>query len=311
MKPIKLTDDVKAAILDKFAKQLSTVVRASTITFTHTPTVASTPLGKDEKVLITYTAEAFRKQQMLIQSFDSEVAWHGVVEREDAKHFIITDIVVYPQTVTGSTVEMDEDKYALWTIQFGREQGEETFQKLRMQGHSHVNMECFASGTDAKHQDDILATTDPNGFYIFIIANKKGKFWSTIFDLEANVQYENADIEIEYEEDEYDEFVSAAESVVVKKTYTPPYSYGSGYHSNGAGYSYGASAYSQKPPQTPPMPVLPTNTQSKTNTNETNTKANTSTKKDDKAIEEDITNLIQMSLNDMEWDEVGGWTSKM
>ena len=150
----------------------------------------------DRKALLYFTAEAHEKMQALVQGFDKEVAWHGVAERfdDDGKDgYLITDILVYPQTVTGASVDMDVDEYDKWI----RDNAEdERMYRLRMQGHSHVNMGVTPSTTDLKHQSDILRMIPKTGFYIFIIINKRNDWNVKIYDLKKNVLFEEKDVSV-------------------------------------------------------------------------------------------------------------------
>ena len=133
--------------------------------------------------------EAWLKMIALISECDKEIAWHGVV-RKDRHTYIIEDILIFPQTVTGATVTSDETEYSLWLAQ----QPDEIFNKLRFHGHSHVNMGVSPSGVDTTYQDDIIRNL--NDFYIFGIFNKKGDNWCTIYDVEDNIVYEDKDIDL-------------------------------------------------------------------------------------------------------------------
>lgn len=145
-------------------------------------------------VKLYYTKEARDKTLWLLENFDSEVAWHGVAKRygEDEENYIIEDIVVYPQTVSGATVEMDENEYAKWLMENDED---ERFSNLRMQGHSHVNMGVFPSGTDQDHREKIKQMLKPDGFYIFAILNKKLDLECTIYDKDKIETFHTEEIE--------------------------------------------------------------------------------------------------------------------
>ena len=126
----------------------------------------------DRKAHIYITEIAWMKMTSLLREFSKEVAWHATAYRipGDKDEYLIKDILVYPQTVTSSTVDMDVEKYAQW-IQENVMAGDERFDHIRCQMHSHVNMGVFASGTDTQHQEEILAQLGDNDFYIFMIWN--------------------------------------------------------------------------------------------------------------------------------------------
>lgn len=132
---------------------------------------------------------AWMKMQALIDKCDKEIAWHGLVEK-DNNTYTIKDIVIFPQTVTGATVTSDETEYSLWLAQ----QPDDVFNKLRFHGHSHVNMGVTPSGVDTAYQEDMIHNVQD--FYIFAIFNKKGDNWCTIYDVQDNIVYEDTDIEL-------------------------------------------------------------------------------------------------------------------
>lgn len=179
------------------------------------------------KATVYMTPEAYFKMLTLLSGFDKEVAWHGVAHRYgediDTDEYIITDILVYPQTVTGVTVDMDEAEYASWLMENA---DDERFDNIRMQGHSHVRMPTTPSTTDIHHQETILDMLGEDDFYIFMIYNKNLSKNVKIFDLKKNVMFDNADIDITvlFESETSDEFLKEAKRLVVEKTYASKYS---------------------------------------------------------------------------------------
>ena len=126
----------------------------------------------DRKATVLFTEMAWQKMQTLIREFDKEVAWHGVAERcEEKDTYLISDILVYPQEVTGSTVTTDQNEYEMWLMK----QEDDVFNNIRMQGHSHVNMSTSPSSVDLNLYDGILSQLDSDMFYIFMIYNKRGE----------------------------------------------------------------------------------------------------------------------------------------
>ncbi len=215
-KPIKLTPDILAECRADFEKALASAKLADgKISFTRTFTMKSRKAG------VHFTTLAWRKMTALLRGFDKEVAWHGVARRgakED--EYIVEDIVAYPQTVSGASVEMDTEKYAMWLADNAED---ERFSHLRMQGHSHVHMGVTPSSVDLNHQEEILHMLGEGDFYIFMIWNKRLESNVKIYDLEKNVLFEDADVSVTYEPDETDGFVEEAKKLVAEKVYAPPY----------------------------------------------------------------------------------------
>lgn len=175
-------------------------------------------LVSTEKAVLQFTASAYAKMQYLISSFDSEVAWHGVAKRiaDDKSEFLISDILLYPQEVTGSTVNTDQREYEKWLYDLE----DDVFNNLRFQGHSHVNMGTSPSPTDLDHQERLLAQVTDDMFYIFVIWNKKNDRSIFIYDKKRNLFFDKGDVEVEITNDDSGFFdLIFSEDVVKKKTY--------------------------------------------------------------------------------------------
>ena len=217
-KPIKMTQEFLDECRKDFEKALElTKLADGKLSFTKTFTIPG------QKADVYFTAEAWEKMLALIDDFDKEVAWHGVARRgEDLEknEYIISDILVYPQTVTAANVEMDTDTYAAWIMENVED---ERFEHIRMQGHSHVNMAPNPSSVDLNHQEEILNMLEDGDFYIFMIWNKSLKRNIKVYDLQKNILFEDGDISVKVEgRDGLDDFLKAAKAMVKTKTYTPP-----------------------------------------------------------------------------------------
>lgn len=245
-KPIKLTDELLQKIQNEFIEKVKSMKMFD---------------GKlkyerefkwddsdNDRATVYLSSVAFAKMNALIQQFDSEVAWHGVVERdqEDPSIFRIVDILVYPQIVTGTTVNTDQEAYQTWLYSFD----DDVFNNMRMQGHSHVNMSVNPSGVDTTHQEKILEQIAENDYYIFMIWNKKYDHFVRIFDLKNNTLYETADVDVLIGDTGVDlkAFIEESKKIAAPRTYTTPAS------------TYGYNGYQsyQKPAVvTPVTPITP------------------------------------------------------
>lgn len=187
-RPIVLTTEQKNELLAEFTRQLNGVRMAD----------AGIKVEKkyklpNAKTSVTYTADAWFKTIMLIEENGKEVGWHAVCFRDpsDDKAFIVTDILVYPQKVTGATINPDPAEYAAWMNGLD----DDTFNNMRGHIHSHVNMPVSPSGTDERFREDRIAQLREDDFYIFQIMNKRGNISSAVYDIKYNTYYENADVE--------------------------------------------------------------------------------------------------------------------
>lgn len=216
-KPIKLTEQYLNECRSDFEKALTlTKLADGKLSFTKTFSCG------ERKAVVYFTAEAWAKMAILIKEFDKEVAWHGIAHRgedESKDEYIIEDIVVYPQEVTGASVEMDTEKYANWLMENAED---ERFNNIRMQGHSHVNMNTTPSSVDITHQEEILSMLGDDDFYIFMIWNKSFASTNKVYDLKKNVLFEHTDITVKMigAGEDLDAFLKAAKDMVKNKPYT-------------------------------------------------------------------------------------------
>lgn len=192
----------------------------------------------DRKATVFFDEMAWQKMQLLIREFDKEVAWHGIAKRGEEKDtYLISDILVYPQEVTGATVTTDQEEYQMWLMQ----KDDDVFNNIRMQGHSHVNMGVTPSAVDLNLYESILDQLDSDMFYIFMIWNKRGDKTVKIYDLRENILFETADVTVSVceEENGLTSFLKAAKDLVVSKPVTYNYGYNNRYPGYGGYPSYG------------------------------------------------------------------------
>lgn len=211
-KHIILTEDKIKEVLAQAEKQLRETKMAE-----GNLKITCTSPDIDEAANIVFSPTAYAKMLALVMNFTDEVAWHGTVMR-DGNDFYITDILVYPQEVTGVTVNTDQAEYEMWLMGLV----DEEFNHLRFQGHSHVNMGVSPSTTDLNHQEEILEQLKDDDYYIFMIVNKKLEMFISIFDYANNIKFETEDVDVYIGSTGFnaEAFVKDAESLVVKRTYS-------------------------------------------------------------------------------------------
>lgn len=235
-KMIKLTPECLAEIRKDFESSLQGAkVADGKISYTKT-------FGYiNRKAKVFFTETAWQKMQTLIREFSTEVAWHGVAYRGDDEskdEYYITDILVYPQEVTGGTVNTDQEKYEMWLMMHE----DDVFNNIRMQGHSHVNMGTSPSSVDTAHQEKILAQLEDDMFYIFMIWNKRGEKTIKIYDLAKNILFDGTDVTVEVQDDGtgMSAFLAEAKKMVADKkpaVQTTTNGYRGGYGGYYGGYS--------------------------------------------------------------------------
>ena len=113
MKPIKLTEEAKREALARFQKSMEEYTGDCDLTIKITADSLCTDFDKIVKPVVYLTTEAYLQINLLVNQSSNELAWHGVVEKIN-NDYLISRILVYPQTVTGTTVDADEEEYAKW-----------------------------------------------------------------------------------------------------------------------------------------------------------------------------------------------------
>lgn len=224
VKPIFLTEEMKQEMMEEFRDVLDNAklldgrfCYSSSYYWDAEQDENGKPIP--DKVTVRFSELAARKQEALISEFDTEVGWHGVVHRDpdDPKLFYVSDILVYPQTVTGATVRTDDLNYPKWLYE-EVPPAQQNF--VSYFGHSHVWMQPSPSDKDndvaleklseqvstvmgegllPDAQEEHLRNFNGNTFYICAIWNKRGLYTMRVFDIANNKFYSEDDCEVEFE----------------------------------------------------------------------------------------------------------------
>lgn len=141
---------------------------------------------------IYISANAYVKMRMLVDQMSTEVGWYGTVTKCPGlqETYVIEDILVYPQTVTGATCEQDETKMFDFEMSLTTEQ----VNTKRFQGHSHVNMGVTPSGVDEQFYQDLL--TQVTDYFIICITNKKNDYTVRFYDVANNILYTDLELKV-------------------------------------------------------------------------------------------------------------------
>ena len=193
MRPITLTQKQRQTLISDFEKFLETY-RLNSDTVNYAGKISNILLNNIKKPTVTFSKMAWDKIQQLVATCDKEVAWYCTVTKDKNK-YLVKDVLVYPQTVTGATVRVDDKLIAEWMNNLD----DNTFNNIRLQGHSHVNFSVSPSSTDNEYYNEILQGLPKNDFYIFFIINKKNDIWITLFDFVQNVIFQTTDIIVDVE----------------------------------------------------------------------------------------------------------------
>lgn len=141
---------------------------------------------------VCITTKAYIKMRLLVDKFDKEIGWYGIVNQMPGldNTYVIEDIVVYPQTVSGATCEQDEDRMFEFEMRLTTDQ----VNHKRFHGHSHVNMGTGPSGVDENFYQELLSqVTD---YFIITVTNKRNEYTTRFYDVANNILYTDIDIHL-------------------------------------------------------------------------------------------------------------------
>lgn len=141
----------------------------------------SITLMNDNMYNVYILPEAREKMEMYCELCEGEVGWLGFVENYGTAGFIITDVVLLKQEVHAATTEIDPTAL----LEFWGETPVEDQPKIKVWGHSHVNMAPNPSGQDDSQMDYFK---DGNDWFIRLITNKKGDMNITIYDYKNGIE---------------------------------------------------------------------------------------------------------------------------
>ena len=145
-----------------------------------------------EEPKVYITAEAYVKLRKLVDDTTTEIGWYGTVTKMPGFEsvFVIDDILVYPQTVTGATCVQDDDRVFEFELNLSTDQ----VNRKRFHGHSHVNMGVTPSGVDEQFYQDILTQVDD--YFIIMITNKSGAYYTRFYDMQNNILYTGIPVQV-------------------------------------------------------------------------------------------------------------------
>lgn len=163
---------------------------------------------KTQHAKLVFTTKAWIKIMGLVCTFATEVQWHGLVERQSDDVWKVTDIVTFPHQAYCAAVISEQKEYEDWISSLD----DETFSKVKLHGHSHVNMGVYPSGfygeiidgnTDESYRARIVSslpdTNEDSNYYIFVIFNKKQEISARIYDKKKKIIYDTSCNTIDFE----------------------------------------------------------------------------------------------------------------
>lgn len=181
------------------------------------------------KQYLYITATAYLQMLQLVLKSSKEIAWHSTVVRNSENSYTITKCLLYPQTVTGATVSTDQTKYNEWLQNLD----DDTFNSLKCQAHSHVNMGVTPSAVDTAFYEDLVASLPDQSYYIFLVMNKSQDIYPLIYDKVSNMLYTKEDVEIIVLDDDNEHLLSDIDTAIAENVSEYKYNMGFAQDSNG------------------------------------------------------------------------------
>lgn len=144
----------------------------------------------DPPTAVLISKEAYERMWHFVDVADDEVGWLGTVKELPRGGFLIEEVFLLHQEVTGATTEISEEGVSRLADELlRREDGLEAVNKLRFWGHSHVMM-----GTSPSYQDerqmDMFRDNDCEWF-IRAILNKRGRMEIDIFYFDSQIMFKD------------------------------------------------------------------------------------------------------------------------
>lgn len=203
MKKLRLNPDEQEMIIKDIIEKFDGTGKYDISSFEYTKQdvkdflKALSELQSVKKPMLLIDVEAYTKMYELVKQSSIELQWHMMVKRDkNNQTYTIYDILLFPQTNTGTSTTTDEKEFAEWQMKLLMD-ADFPIEDLRGHGHSHVNMNVYSSGIDDAYQRDLITKVEDGDYYIFLVLNKKMEMYALIYDFDQQVVFDTNDIDIQ------------------------------------------------------------------------------------------------------------------
>lgn len=197
--------------------------------------------GRDTKIFVSPKIKpkvfirptAYQDMRMIVSKQDTEVAWYATVSTLGNYKYLIEEVFVPSQTAHSTTCEVTVSgmsEFVEYLLE--RPDGADQVNKIRMHGHSHVNMACSPSGEDSRWIE--LFRKDVEDFFISAILNKKGESRWDIFLFKEGIDFHDVPVYL-YTENDYVERAAEWGRILSDKVKSHRETQGSVYVGSGGG----------------------------------------------------------------------------
>ena len=171
---------------------------------------------KERIPTVYYAPGVLEKIKYIVAECKTEIGWWGPVERTPEGDFLIKDIFVPRQEVSGTETLISEESMVAMFMEYAAQGGDTD--ELYYWGHSHVNMAVSPSGQDETQVQKFLSGCK---YFIREIRNKADAVKMDVYDRDARTAYLNVDY-MYYPSEWETNMAELMKANVVKAVYTPP-----------------------------------------------------------------------------------------
>jgi len=140
---------------------------------------------------VILTAEVWERMRAYVDLCPDEISGIGKIERDEDKNMIVTDIVLFEQSVSAAHANITAEALAKFQVEMVKKG--ESLKDWCFWWHSHANMDVFFSATDTGTIDD--STDFP--YLVSLVTNKAHDFVARVDIYEPFRMHTDLDVEIE------------------------------------------------------------------------------------------------------------------
>lgn len=158
--------------------------------FAFFPHAFATKIGVTRTPRVRVSRKAYAQMYYLVDLAAMEVAWLGVVSQVEPHEFLIEEIFIFDQVVSGASARLEPTDIAATgeaLLMTGDPENLRKVNSLFLWGHSHVNMPTGPSGQDESQLEEFGQNVGVQ-YMIRLIANKQGRLEFTFRDFEHGVK---------------------------------------------------------------------------------------------------------------------------
>lgn len=138
---------------------------------------------------IVIAPEALAKMQLYVDQCNDEIGWLGTADLyadDDGRVIVIEDTFLPKQEVHSTTTELTPEGLEEIAMELlSKPDGDKIWNRMRMWGHSHVNMGTSPSGQDDKQMKEF--SNIGHDWFVRLIANKKGDIRVDFYDYKMGI----------------------------------------------------------------------------------------------------------------------------